>query len=296
VGKTKATEAILIPAGFGICGVPCYNASTQKADLEASVEFREYWGIARKRGWIILLVAVVAAVAALGVSLLMSETYEATIQLSINPARADWGLNQATKDLLRNYGVNIKSHRMTQEAINRAQLDMSTYDFLANLDVSDDAANLTITLQAESHDPEEARLMAQTLADVFVEERRQWNSEQDKRDRIYVEKVDDIRDVPLASPKLKFNLLAGVIFGAIVGGIIIFFLEWLQSDIMRTAADVEKAVGVTVLATIPAGSASKIDGGSKWSLPAWIEPGFFLVFLVGLVIGAGLGALIVGWL
>ena len=140
------------------------------------MEFREYWNIARKRGWIILLVAMVAAVAALGVSLIMPETYRATIQLSINPARADWGLNQATKDLLRNYVLNIKSHRMTQEAINRAQLDMSTYDFLANLDVSDDASNLSITIQAESHDPEEARLMAQTLADVFVEERRQWNS------------------------------------------------------------------------------------------------------------------------
>jgi hypothetical protein len=31
-------------------------------------------------------------------------------------------------------------------------------------------------------------------------------------------------------------------------------------------------------------------------LPAWIEPGFLLIFAVGLVIGAGLGALIVGLL
>ena len=30
------------------------------------MEFREYWNIAVKRGWIIILVAVVAAVAALG--------------------------------------------------------------------------------------------------------------------------------------------------------------------------------------------------------------------------------------
>ena len=183
------------------------------------MEFREYWNIALKRGWIIILVAVVAVVAALGVSMLMSETYRATIQLSANPARADWGLNQATQDLLRNYVLNIKTHNMTQEAINRAQLDMSTYDFLANLDVSADSSNMSITLQAESHDPEEARLMAQTLADVFVEERRDWNSEQDKRDRIYVEKVDDIRDVPLASPKKTFNMAAGVVFGAIVGEI-----------------------------------------------------------------------------
>ena len=260
------------------------------------MEFREYWNIVRKRGWILILVAVVAAVAALGVSLIMSETYKATIQLSVHPARADWGLNQATKDLLRNYVLNIKSHRMTQEAINRAQLDMSTYDFLANLDASDDAANLSITLQAESHDPEEARLMAQTLADVFVEERRQWNSEQDKRDRIYVEKVDDIRDVPLASPKIRFNVLAGAVFGAILGGILVVFLEWLQSDILRTAADVEKAVGATVLGAIPAPGESGTLGTSKWGLPAWIQPGVLLMFVVGLVIGAGLGALVVALL
>jgi capsular polysaccharide biosynthesis protein len=260
------------------------------------VEFREYWNIVRKRGWILLVVAVVAAVAALGVSLIMSETYKATIQLSVNPARADWGLNQATKDLLRNYVLNIKSHRMTQEAINRAQLDMSTYDFLANLDASDDAANLSITLAAESHDPEEARLMAQTLADVFVEERRQWNSEQDKRDRIFVEKVDDIRDVPLASPKVRFNVLAGAVFGAILGGILVVFLEWLQSDILRTTADVEKALGVTVLGVVPARADSGALGMSKWGLPGWIQPGVLLMFVVGLVIGAGLGALVVALL
>ncbi len=260
------------------------------------MEFREYWNIAKKRGWIILLVAAVAVVAALGVSLLISETYKATIQLSVNPARADWGLSQATKDLLRNYVLNIRSHRMTQEAINRAQLDMSTYDFLANLDASDDAANLSITLQAESHDPEEARLMAQTLADVFVDERTVWNTEQDKRDRIYVEKVDDIRDVPLSSPNTKLNMLAAAVFGAIVGAVIVFFLEWLQSDLLRSAGDVEKGVGVAVLGAIPSDAQSKASGKSEWGLPAWVEPGLLVTFGVGLVIGAGIGALVVGLL
>jgi len=259
------------------------------------VEFREYWNIARKRGWIILLVVVIAVVAALGVSLLMAETYQATIQLSLNTARADWGLSQATKDLLRNYVLNIKSHSMTQEAINRAQLDMSTYDFLANLDVSEDASTMSLTIQAESHDTEEARLMAQTLADVFVEERDQWNAEQDKRDRIYVEKVDDIRDVPQSSPNTKLNMLAAAVFGAIIGGIVVFFLEWLQSDILRTAADVEKAVGLTVVGAIPVDNESK-EVKSRFGLPAWLEPGLLLLFLVGLVIGVGLGALIVGLL
>lgn len=260
------------------------------------MEFREYWNIAVKRGWIIILVAVVAAVAALGVSMLMPETYRATIQLSANPARADWGLNQATQDLLRNYVLNIKTHNMTQQAIDRAQLDMSTYDFLADLDVSADSSNMSITIQAESHDQQEAGLMAQTLADVFVEERRQWNAEQDKRDRIYVEKVDDIRDVPLASPKKFFNMAAGAVFGAIVGGVIVFFLEWLQADILRTVADVEKVVGAPALGAIPAGSDARRGPRAKWGLPAWLEPGLLIVFLAGAVIGTALGALVVALL
>jgi capsular polysaccharide biosynthesis protein len=260
------------------------------------VEFREYWNIAKKRGWIIILVAIVAAVAALGVSLIMPKTYRASIQLSANPARADWGLNQAAQGLLRNYALNIKSHTMTQKAIDRAQLDMSTYDFLGDLDVSVDSSNLSIMIQAESRDPEEARLMAQTLAEVFVEERVQWNAEQDKSDRIYVNIVDDIRDVPLASPKKQFNMAAGAVFGAIVGGVVVFFLEWLQSDVLRTTSDVEKAVGVTVLGAIPTGSEVKAGEGKRWGVPAWVEPGIALIFLVGVVIGAGLGALVVGLL
>lgn len=260
------------------------------------MEFREYWSIARRRGWIILLVALVAAAAAFGVSQIIPKTYQASIQLSINPARADWGLSQATKDLLRNYVLNIKSHRMTQKAIDAANLDMITDQFLANLDVSDDASNLSITIQAKSHNQEEARLMAQKLADVFVDERAQWNQEQDKNNRIYVDEVDIIRYVPLASPKWKFNTLAGAVFGVIAGGIVVFFLEWLQSDILTTASDVEKALGAAVLGAIPAGDGVKDKRHVKWGLPSWIEPGLLLVFLIGLVIGAGLGALIVGLL
>lgn len=259
------------------------------------MEFREYWNIAKKRGWIILLVALVAAIAALGVSKIMPEIYRAGIQLSVNPARADWGLSQATKELLRNYVLNITSHTMTQKAIDRAQLDMSTYDFLANLDVSADSSNLSITIQAESRDPEEARQMAQTLADIFVEERRQWNTEQDKSDRIEVAKVDDIRDVPLASPKVKFNVLAGAVFGAVIGAVIVFFLEWLQSDVLRTVSDVEKAIGMSVLGTVP--TIGKTAGsGRRLGLPSWVNSGLLLVFLIGVVIGAGIGALIVSLL
>jgi capsular polysaccharide biosynthesis protein len=260
------------------------------------MELREYWNVARKRGWIIVLVAIVAAVAALGISLIIPKTYRASIQLSIEPARADWGLSQAAKELLANYVVNIRSHTNVQDAINRGQLDMTTDQFLADLDVSYDASNLTITIQADSHDEGMAMIMAQQLADVFVEKRAQWNNEQEKSARIYVEKVDDVRYAVLHSPKWKFNVLAGAIFGAIAGGVVVFFLEWLQADILHTASDVEKSLGLSILGAIPVRGESSESGRRKWGLPAWVEPGVLLVFVTGLAIGAGLGALVVGLL
>jgi capsular polysaccharide biosynthesis protein len=36
-----------------------------------------------------------------------------------------------------------------------------------------------------------------------------------------------------------------------LGVVIAFFLEWLESDIVRTAEDVERHVGVAVLGSIP---------------------------------------------
>jgi len=264
--------------------------------LEETVEFREYWNIIWKRGWIILVVAVVAAVVAFGVSQILPKKYQATIKLNVEPARPDYGLNQATKDLLRNYVVNVRSRNMTQDAIDRAQLDMNPDQFLNDLDVSVDASNLTITFVTESRDDDVAILMAQTLAEVFVEDRDIWNEKIDVRDRIYVSIVDNVAYAPLASPKWKINTLAGAVFGAIAGGVIVFFLEWLQSDIVRTPADVQKALGISVLGTIPATGQAATSTAARRRLPAWIEPGFLLVFAIGLTIGAALGGLIVALL
>ena len=92
---------------------------------------------------------------------------------------------------------------------------------------------------------------------------------------------------------IAFGCLTGI---PIVGGIIVFFLEWLQSDVLRTIADVERAVGAPALGAIPAGSEAKGGERPGWRLPTWIEPGFLLVFFVGAVIGAALGSLIVALL
>jgi len=55
------------------------------------MDLSDYLRILRKRGWIAIVVAAVAAISAFGFSKLQTPVYSASMKLSVNPARADWG-------------------------------------------------------------------------------------------------------------------------------------------------------------------------------------------------------------
>jgi hypothetical protein len=115
-------------------------------------------------------------------------------------------------------------------------------------------------LEARDRDPEVAMAMVDSMAKVFGEDRDQWNQQQDKRDRIEVKMLDSVYNLGYEqySPQTKINTLAGGLFGALIGFLVIFFLEWLEMDVIRNSEDVERAIDVTVLGAIPpvAGAAS----------------------------------------
>jgi capsular polysaccharide biosynthesis protein len=265
------------------------------------MELRDYLKILQKRGWIIVVVALIAAASAYGVSKLQRPIYSASVKLSINPARADWGLSNVAKDLLRNYAENIRTHKMAQQVIDRGQLDLTTSDLLSRLYVESEASNLTMEVEARDRDGQQAQIIAQTTAEVFVEDRDAWNQEQDKRDRINVSILDNVYTLgySLYSPKTKINTLAGGLFGVLLGGLLVFFLEWLEQDIIRSPADVERITGVMVLGAIPASSAqAEGQAGERPrrrflpGLPG-INVGLLIFFAAGLVVGTLIGGLAV---
>jgi len=218
------------------------------------MELNDYIRIFYRRGWIVILVAFVAAAAAYGVSKLQTPVYSASVRLSVVPARAtDWGSSNSLKDLLRNYVENIHTHRTAQEVIDRALLDMSTSDLLSKLFVSPDSSTFTIKIEARDTDPEVAYAIVDTVATVFVEDRDEWNQKQDKRDRIDVEPLDSVYNLGYKQykPNTKINTLAGGLFGLMVGVLVVFFLEWLAQGIIRNSDDAERALGVPVLGRIP---------------------------------------------
>ncbi len=230
------------------------------------MELSNYLRIFRKRGWIALVVALVAAASAFGFSRLQTPVYSASVKLSVNPARADWGLSNTTKDLLRNYAENIRTHKMAQEVIDRAQLDMDTGALLSKIFVNPAADTFTLQIEARDTDPQVAMALAQTTADVFVENRDAWNQAQDKQNRIEVSVLDSVYNLGYRqySPNTKTNTIAGGLAGLLIGLLVVFVLEWLEQDVIRSAGDVERAIGVTVLGSIPPGQGGEPKhAGSK---------------------------------
>jgi capsular polysaccharide biosynthesis protein len=215
------------------------------------MELKGYLGIVAKRGWIILLVAVITASSAFVFSKLQTVTYRSTIWLNVWPGRPDWGLQQTIKGLLRNYSGQIKSRDAAQEVINRQQLDMTVESVLDEMTVSPIESDFLLQIDVDDIDPQRAQVIAQTAAEVFVEKIRVYMLEQDKADRVDVNIRDDATPGTVFWPKTKLLTLAGGLFGLIAGALVVFGLEWLAKDIIREGRDIERHTGLTVLGSIP---------------------------------------------
>lgn len=216
------------------------------------MELKEYIRIVRRRGWIVVLLAILAAGAAFGFSKTMPPVYQASVNVTVRPARADWGLSNTVGALLRSLAGDITTHSFLAQVIDRGKLDITTDDLLngKTLFVKDEASDFTITITVRDPNPKVATDMVNLIAEIFKEKRDKWNDDQDKRDRIDVEIRDYARNAGLYSPKAKINAAAGGVAGALIGTLIVFVLEWLEAGIIRSSEDVDR-LDIPVLGIIP---------------------------------------------
>jgi capsular polysaccharide biosynthesis protein len=142
-----------------------------------------------------------------------------------------------------------------RQVIDLEQLDTTTDDLLngKTVFVKDEAADFTISIVVRDPSEGVAVQLANAIADLFVEQREDWNQQQDKRDRIDVAIRDHARYASIYSPKTKINLLAGGVLGVLIGTVIVAVMEWLEAGVMRSAEDLER-LSLPALGAIPAES------------------------------------------
>lgn len=214
------------------------------------MELADYFRILRQRGWLIIVLALLTGAAAYGWSKMQNPIYESTLKLLVSPSRTDFGQAQAAKTLMRGYTQWMNSRYRAQDVINILQLDTEPGSLLGSIAIASDDSSFLITLEVANADPNLANDIARTWGNLLIQWQEGNNATLRKEDRIDIEFIDDPQ-AGLKSPRTNINTVAGVVFGALLGLMVVLLLEWVESGIIRRNEDVEKYLDMPVIGTIP---------------------------------------------
>ena len=238
------------------------------------LNLRDYWRIAFRWWWIILLGMLGGAVAMFLVSGAQTPIYNASIKILVQ-SRQDPGLPsfseiEASREIARNYGELVKTRPILSQTIADAGLPYTTGKLRSKISVG--TSRSFITIIGKDPDPVLAAKIANTTAQAFIDDfrRRQFTeiaSFQASLDQFGIQNDPSIvaaqasaistlsiveqADPPgsPSSPNTKLNIILGVGLGLLVAGLLIILLEYLN-DRIRSAEEVKAITGLDALGSV----------------------------------------------
>jgi capsular polysaccharide biosynthesis protein len=210
----------------------------------------EYLRILARRGWIMLLLAVIAGGVAFFLARQQDPVYQATQRVVIQPSRPDLGLSEASRSLLNPLVQVIDSETVAGEIIEDLSLDMTPGQLKSNVTITADQFRFFIQIDVQSGNPQEAFTVARAWGQALQDYRIQQNADARREDRVFAV-MPDLPAVGQIAPRPRILGIAGGLLGLLVGGVIVFVLEYIESSVVRRRDELEIALEVPVLAAIP---------------------------------------------
>lgn len=229
-----------------------YPSYKKLADTRATMNLIDYGRIILRRGWIAVLLAVIAAGAAFGFSKVVTPEYRGTQTILLVPSRSDLGLTEAALRLINSRQAYLNSSIVAQEIINDLQLDMTAGYLLGNTTIVPNRDSLAIQIDVDlpEQNLENIGVIVQAWGQKLIDHQNELNQSSRQEDRIQARIQDNVRVFQL-QPKPSLYTAIGAIAGLFLGVVIIFLLEYLESNIIRRREDIEKTLNMKVLATVP---------------------------------------------
>jgi len=224
-----------------------------------TMNLNDYVRILVRRGWIVLLAAILTAGAAYVFSKMQTPLYRATQKILIAPARNDFGLAQTLKQLMSSWAERLNAEARAAEVIAALEdkvegedrsLDITPGALASRVTVSPDLNTLILSIDVDLEDGPTASRVANMYAQLFEAWRNQQNAPLRLEDRIDAELLD-YPAFGLYRPNTSVNVAAGALLGLIVGGAVVFVLELLAANVVRRPEDLERALELPVLAALP---------------------------------------------
>ena len=226
--------------------------------MEETIDLREYFGIIKKRFWIIALITVIATVISGVISFfVLKPVYEAKSTLIVNTEKYEGSQVitgdqiSVTQQLAVTYGEIIKSRTVLEDVIKNLKLDDEYEGLVKNVTLSPVEETQIISIGVQDTNKAKARDIANEIPKVFAEEAKR------------ITKANDIQVIDQAilpkdpvKPNKIMNMVIAAVLGMMIGLFIVFLIEYLDNK-LKTAQDIEKHLGLPVLGVVPTES---IDG------------------------------------
>lgn len=206
-----------------------------------------FYRILEKIHWIILFALIGALIAGIIVFKFITPIYEATAKIYIVGSDTSISLSdlQIGSNLAADYQEVFKNWHIHELVDKRLKLDYS-YDKLAGMiSVSNPSNTHVLYVTAKSPDKDEAKLLADTYAQVS---REFIATKMDMREPNMFEEAK-LPASPV-SPKKARAIIIGFVLGAIAAAGVIT-LKFIFDDRILTSEDIEKVDGMVTLGMIP---------------------------------------------
>ena len=214
------------------------------------MDLTQYLEIARRRWWVVVLATFAAALAALLFSRAQTPIYKSTMELIIQPGRADFGLQQSAKNLTAAYRSIIFTKRNAATIDADLALDLGAERIYGNTNMGEDAARNAVIIEVKDYDGERANRVAKRWAELFAEFRNKENSKQRREDRVDAV-LGDEPTFTQDYPRTRTYVAGAAVLGALLGLLIVVVLELAQANVLRGRAEVQRTLDIPVIGNIP---------------------------------------------
>jgi len=179
---------------------------TAPTDVGGEIDLQKYWQTFLRWWWLIVACTVLAAGSAYVISSRMTPVYSATATLLVQQAPAtsvaDYTALLTSERLASTYAEMLTARPVLEETQRR--LGLSSLPDSVSVSVVRDTQLLS--LNAESTDPELAAMIANTVAEVFVDQNRQLQEERYAASLSNIEK--QLQELPVKIEETQRELLA----------------------------------------------------------------------------------------
>lgn len=217
---------------------------------EYTIDLRDIFRIVRKRMALVLLIPFMAVLTATLVTLfVMPKIYQASTTLIVgqSPTQTQIVYNDIllNRQLVKTYRQIAHSNRVMEPVIKELRLDITPERLRSAVDVTQLGDTELIKVSVEHIDPYTAMVVANSVAKSFM------------ANIVEIMQVDNVTVVDEArtpqqpiKPQKKLIIAVAGFLGLMSSLFLVFLLEYLDNTI-KTPNDVERYLGLPVLATVP---------------------------------------------